>query len=325
MINIIIPTYKARDTLADAFNSLCSQTKKMFWVTVVQDCDGEDYSDIIEEFKRRGLHISLLQRKENGGPGVARNDGILYSEKCNFEFLMFLDADDILFPQAVEHLGREIQANKADMIYSNFRCERNFGFDLKMEAGQLSSTWCHGRIYRTKYLIENNIFFRPDLRINEDSYFNLVVAMCTKKKGYIDEYTYLWRNNKNSITRSISNLDFFKKSSDQFMLSQIYALQKIKEITGSIPITCLAKTLYNIYSSHYCRAHFKLDNAIIEEKMKELGKIQEIIEAPKNPDFWNTVLESSKLGRDFPMKEGHYFVFYDWKITRWLNTYILGD
>ena len=59
MVNIIIPTYKARDTLPKALDSLVAQTKTMFIVTIVQDCDGEDYSDIIKEYFD-GLHGGLL-------------------------------------------------------------------------------------------------------------------------------------------------------------------------------------------------------------------------------------------------------------------------
>ena len=50
MVNVAIPVYKARSTLPYCLNSLVAQTKNMFLVTLVQDGDGEDYSDIIEEY-----------------------------------------------------------------------------------------------------------------------------------------------------------------------------------------------------------------------------------------------------------------------------------
>ena len=36
------------------------------------DGDGEDYSEIFNEYERRGLHIFPINAKENGGPGIAR-------------------------------------------------------------------------------------------------------------------------------------------------------------------------------------------------------------------------------------------------------------
>lgn len=324
MVNIVIPTYKARDTLANALNSLCAQTKKLFWVTLVQDADNEDYSDIIEEFISRGLHISLLTREENGGPGCARNDGIKFSHKCNFDYIIFLDADDMLLPQAVEHLTREIQVNKADLIISSIKYERKFGFDFDMEADKLTSTWCHGRIYRTEYLIENNIFFKDNLRVNEDSYFNLVATLCTKKRGFLNEVTYLWRNNKSSITRSESDLDFFKKYGTQYGLAQLYGLQKIKEVTNSIPIGTLGKTLYNIYYTHFCNMHLGIDTTLMEEEMKKVGEIKDLKEATSNPEFWKVIIDNSKLGRHFGTKDGDYFIFFDLKFTKWLKKYFFG-
>ena len=72
IVDIIIPTYKARETLPKALDSLVAQTKKMFIITIVQDADEEDYSDIIEEYKKRGLSIRLVTLKDNRGPGGAR-------------------------------------------------------------------------------------------------------------------------------------------------------------------------------------------------------------------------------------------------------------
>ena len=64
IVNIIIPTYKARETLPKALDSLVAQTKDMFLVTIVQDGDGEDYSDIVTEYKRRGLKNLFAQKRK---------------------------------------------------------------------------------------------------------------------------------------------------------------------------------------------------------------------------------------------------------------------
>ena len=85
MTNVIIPTYKARDTLPDLLNTLVAQTTNMFFVTIVQDCDGEDYSDIIQEYQKRGLKIKLITLNENMGPGVARQAGIKFTYACALE------------------------------------------------------------------------------------------------------------------------------------------------------------------------------------------------------------------------------------------------
>ena len=140
MVDIIIPTFRARGTLPAALDSLVAQTKKMFIVTVVQDCDGEDYSDIIEEYKRRGLKVRLIQTEKNGGPGAARQRG-MDSDKMS-EFFMFMDADDILNPRAVEILSREIKLHNADLATSDFLVNEKADIPTYMSVDNTPCTWC---------------------------------------------------------------------------------------------------------------------------------------------------------------------------------------
>lgn len=139
MLNIIIPTYKARDTLPSTLDSLVSQTKKLFLVTIVQDGDGEDYSDIIAEYKRRGLKIFLFQ-KENGGPGMARQYGMDRTQMC--DYVMFVDSDDILNPRAVEVLYREAKLNNFDVLSSSFLAEKNHTPGIYLDVFKTPVTWC---------------------------------------------------------------------------------------------------------------------------------------------------------------------------------------
>jgi hypothetical protein len=63
-------------------------------------------------------------------------------------------------------------------------------------------TWFHGKIYRVSFLKEKGLKFHPDLRSEEDAYFNLLCWNCTNNRGEIAEETYIWRYNPNSITRT---------------------------------------------------------------------------------------------------------------------------
>ena len=94
----------------------------MFIVTIVQDCDDEDYTDIIKTYKERGLKCRLIKTPQNMGPGVARQYG-MDSDRMS-DYFMFVDSDDILMPRAVEVLSREIQINKKDLVASDFLVER---------------------------------------------------------------------------------------------------------------------------------------------------------------------------------------------------------
>ncbi|MDV3427647.1 MAG: glycosyltransferase [Bacillota bacterium] len=69
------------------------------------DGDGEDYSDIIEEYQRRGLRFRVING-EHGGPGAACQNILATTQS---EYLIFLDSDDMLMPQAVSVLFKAIR------------------------------------------------------------------------------------------------------------------------------------------------------------------------------------------------------------------------
>lgn len=250
MVNIIIPIYRGRDTIRGGLDSLVAQTKKMFVVTLVQDCDGEDYSDIVNEYTRRGLHMRLLQTDENVGPGNARQLGIDNCDPC--DYVMFMDADDALCPRAVEVLYREAKRQGAEVVSSKFICEQAHNPGYIMDTDKI--TWMHGKIYNVHALRQYDIRFLPNIRYNEDAYFNLVVYNCFKKKYFVDEVTYLWRDNKNSLTRETGETDFNVRSLPMYFEGQIKALHKIEEINQKeinyVTILKILISIYNLYFKH---------------------------------------------------------------------------
>ena len=260
MLKIIIPVYKARATLPKTLDSLVAQTKSMFLVTLVQDCDNEDYSDIIEEYRRRGLKIEIMTLNENGGPGVARQAGMDNDQMC--DYFMFVDSDDMLTPMAVDILYREAKKRKADVVTSDIFKEETHQGGLLMDWEHTPCTWTHGKIYSASYLRENNIRFPIDIRLNEDSYFNLVAINSTQNKFGIHHVTYIWRDNPNSLTRCESPTDFFKRSWKQYIKSQVYGLTDIGIICKEIDVQLIARTLLNIYYHCMTATYLKLDTNI---------------------------------------------------------------
>lgn len=319
MVNIIIPTYKAKETLPKALDSLVAQTKTMFIVTIVQDCDGEDYSDIIEEYSRRGLHIQLVVTPENGGPGVARQTGIDNNTMC--DYIMFLDSDDMLMPNAIETLYSEAKRNRVDVLSSDFLTERGHEPNILLKADRTPVTWTHGKIYSTRYLKSKNIRFRDDMRLNEDAYFNLVALNCTDNKKIVPECTYLWRDNKNSLTRMDGHGGFFDQSWEGYVYGQILALKKIVEITKVLTYSLVAATLINIYRHIMTALHKKFDLTTVKEYcswLKDEPLVQEII---NGADFWDYVQHNLQASEYV----GDVLVFYDIKFSKWIREWIKSD
>ena len=315
MVNVIIPVYKAKDTIEDALNSLVAQTKKMFIVTFSQDGDGEDYTDIIKEYERRGLHIRHINSEENGGPGIARQRGIDAETMC--DYIMFMDSDDMLLPNAIDTLYTEAKRNRVDVLSSNFIAEMDYISNIPMPARSIPITWTHGKIYRLQYLRNNNIRFIPELRYNEDAYFNVVALNCTQNKKTIDETTYLWRHNNKSLTREGGYKAFFDKSWESYIYGQIMGMRKISETLGEIPCNLLGATCIYIFKYYMIAKHYNYDLSKTDSYIKMLNT-PILKEGFENIEFWDYVCKNLKGAERFE----DVIIFYDMKFSKWIKSYL---
>lgn len=323
MVDLIIPTYKARETLPFALDSLVAQTKKFFIVTIVQDADGEDYTDIVEKYRARGLKIRLLQMEVNGGPGAARQYGM--DKDGMSEFFMFMDSDDLLNPRAIEVLSKAIKSNNADVVISDFLVTEKDGTSHLMDVDNTPCTWTHGKIYRAKYLRDKNIRFLPGLRLNEDSYFNLVAVNSTKNKFKVHEVTYIWHRNDNSLTRAEGDDGFFIKSWECYIRSQVYGLRDLASRVEILDPGLVAATLINVYT-HHMKALSNLfflkckeeDFSLTKRELKLLGQDNYIMEAINNEEFWSYLCRHLMACE----KVGHNIIFYKMRFVDWLKEYI---
>lgn len=94
-VSVVIPYYRARQTIAFAVRSVLMQTASPLEVLVVDDGSDDDLSESLKEF---GSSVTLI-RKPNGGAASARNLGI---DHVQGEWIAFLDADDYWEPLKLE-------------------------------------------------------------------------------------------------------------------------------------------------------------------------------------------------------------------------------
>ena len=312
-----IPVYKARDTLPNALDSLVAQTKKMFLVCLSIDGDGEDYSDIIEEYKRRGLHIRVIYGKENGGPGMARQR-ILETTQC--DYLMYLDADDMLMPRAVEILSRNIRVNDMDIVRSSMIREENKSNDKVIAQNVNTITWFHGKIYRVQYLRDINLSFLPGLRTDEDAYFNVIAWNCTAKRGELNEITYLWRFNENSITRSKGELTYFTNTCTDYIRSQVEGLKKMYQIKGEVQDALISATLQNLYYYYMKAKTVGVDMNLMESYLTSLRDEEWMKIFFRKIENWRDIVNNIKTG--FPFEKDKV-VFFTETFNLWADRLLI--
>ncbi len=194
ILNVIIPAYNALETLDKTLMSLSLQrTKYKFDVLIVNDKSDYNYEKIINKYNKF-LSLKELELQENVGPGLARQKGI---ENTSSKYIMFIDADDYLYtPYSIDILLKTIEIAESDVIISNFIIER----DNKREVKRMNNVWLHGKVFRRKFIEDNRVTFNST-RKNEDNGFNRLLYLLDEKIKYIDDITYVYQENPNSITR----------------------------------------------------------------------------------------------------------------------------
>ncbi|MBI4176916.1 MAG: glycosyltransferase [Candidatus Aenigmarchaeota archaeon] len=86
-VSIVIPTYNRAGDTEKAVGSVLESDYPDYEVIVVDDGSKDNTVEILKKF---GNRIKVLQRKKNGGPAAARNDGI---NAAKGELVAFTDSD----------------------------------------------------------------------------------------------------------------------------------------------------------------------------------------------------------------------------------------
>jgi glycosyltransferase involved in cell wall biosynthesis len=116
-VGIIIPCHNYGHFLAEAIKSALSQTFKTAEIIVVDDSSTDDTAEVAARYADRGVRY---YRGDWRAVGEARNFGLAQSKA---EFLVFLDADDVLHPHYVSCGLHSLRKHKdAAIAYSDQQC-----------------------------------------------------------------------------------------------------------------------------------------------------------------------------------------------------------
>ena len=114
-VSIIIPLYNAEKYIAECLNSIFAQTFQDFEVIVVDDCSTDNSAVIVEIYESRfnGKLKLVHTNKNTGSPGEPGNIGVSLSRG---EYLLILDNDDTIAPDALEKLYAVAKNFDADVV-----------------------------------------------------------------------------------------------------------------------------------------------------------------------------------------------------------------
>lgn len=272
MIDVIIPTYKAHDTLFRALSSISAQViQDKIEVTVVNDCCPEgDYKDIIKRF-RPTLKIKEIKTPKNGGPGLARQYGIDHTHN---PFIVFLDADDTLGDSlSLRALLNPIKNNPDIACVMGMFIEELEDDNILQHAPTLG--WVHGKMFRREFLEKHNIKFNSTRSCEDFGFNSKVFAIAGEEGTYnIKAFVYIWTNGANTIARindcqyrydqcfrgmlenNIDTLKFMEKNNLDYDKMETHVVTTLIEAFFLYNEVLAKAPDFNEQSWYYCRKYY---------------------------------------------------------------------
>lgn len=120
-VTVIITCYKYGVVGIEALNSLLMQTEKYFDVILIDDHSPDNSLELLKPwFEQHAEHpnfrrLLLVRHVVNQGLSKARNTAISIAQT---PYIFILDADNLLYPRALNVLRNAMDVSGADMAYS---------------------------------------------------------------------------------------------------------------------------------------------------------------------------------------------------------------
>jgi len=305
LISVIIPAYNIEPYIETCIGSLENQTllKGMFEVIIVDDYSTDNTLSKVRTYSTN-LNLQIAHLDKNSGPGIARNKGVTLAKG---EYVLFLDGDDLLVPNALARLSELMQKNDYDLITFNWtyfsdlknnQCyvprRRDLG-DMPLERKALVQHYLGMNmdgsvIYTTarKSLFEQYQIRFPD-GYHEDMsvIFKMYYAANTTLK--LDEVLYIKKDVEGSIVNTLA-----KKHVDGYLNAWPLILRFLKEQEDSIS-ECMPHYLRGM-SGHVCTLINK--NYVVNRK-----------DSKNRAEIYNFILEA--LERDVNLRKPYAKYFPD--------------
>lgn len=222
-ISVLVPVYNAEKWITRCLDSVLQQTLNEIEVIAVDDGSTDNTQAILLEAAQKDNRITVLSQS-NCGASVARNSALQYVNPDS-EYIYFMDADDQLDVNALEHLyvvssrhdleilffgvdafcdSDELAGHDAGKdLYRIFKEKSNYynrsrnytdicsgpSMFCQMDSHNdfVVSVWSY--IINKKYLEKLELRFMP-ANVHEDIIFTLILTLHSKRCAYLDKPYY---------------------------------------------------------------------------------------------------------------------------------------
>ena len=219
-IAIVVPVYNVEKYVAECLQSVLDQTYQNWECFLIDDGSTDSSNQIIDAFSEADRRFRTFH-KPNEGVGKARNFAldIIENEKERFDFIYFVDSDDLIEPTLLAKLVETCKTDNSDIvvcgryafdtrsrhvkgtIYSKETINNEEFVALVFSCGKWGKTSCDGgysfKLFRSEIL--SGIRYTHDRNIIEDELFCLQAAAKVTRISVLPEPLYGYRQRLSSL------------------------------------------------------------------------------------------------------------------------------
>jgi glycosyltransferase involved in cell wall biosynthesis len=205
LVSIITTLYDSGDYIARTIESVLRQTYTDWELVITDDCSIDNGPAIVESYAAKDPRIRLLKLKENGGPGVARNNSIRNSQG---QYIAFLDSDDLWSPDKLERQLTLMKEKGCGVVYSSYNiCDEEDRVTGLIKCRKRIPYWrivCDNAIGFLTMMYDTRVTgveYLPEIRKRQDWGLNILLLKKCRTAYGIREPLACYRIRKGSVSR----------------------------------------------------------------------------------------------------------------------------
>ena len=237
-LSIIIPVYNASKYLEQCIRSIYQQDLPMddFEVITVDNASSDASLDILRDLRKEFGNLRVMPLSDNHYAGGGRNAGMSVAQG---NYILFVDADDYLYPHSLRRLLEMAERETLDMLDFDYDLFRAGKIELKPETTDTQimpgsdllfscgTPWdkhvvVWRNLYKRDFLVGNKLSFPEDVT-HEDVIFALKAFAMAKSAKHSGDKVYVYRCHDESTMHRTFGLSFIKG-----LLTQAVDLSELK-------------------------------------------------------------------------------------------------
>ncbi|MGW4288611.1 bifunctional glycosyltransferase/CDP-glycerol:glycerophosphate glycerophosphotransferase [Streptomyces sp. NPDC004673] len=221
-ISVVVIVYNDAERLPTAVRSVLDQTLRNVEVVIADDHSTDGSFEVAQRLAEGSDRVRAIQLAENsGGCGEPRNQGVAIARG---RYVMFLDSDDTLEPnaclnmlEAAERTGADLVSGLCLRVHTDsregktakwyawlYRQTRTFDSIDEIPDLLVFDTLSTNKCYRREFLIEKGLVFPRGIHY-EDLLFSAQAYLAASRITLIPNTVYHWNVVEKTEAKSISN------------------------------------------------------------------------------------------------------------------------